>query len=88
MKAGPSGAWGLICVRDYCVDLPSCKMDLVTWAQAGEAFSDLRQNERRIEFIRTGDAFRIVGQLKGEPTPFVGLEPIFIASGQRKFLWR
>ena len=55
---------------------------------AGKGFLDMRQNERRIEFIRTGDGCRTVGQLKGEPTPFVGLQPIFIASGQRKFLWR
>ena len=67
-------------------------LKVVVRVSAGKEFLDIsrisRQNERRIEFIRTGDAFRIVGQLKGEPTPFVGLEPIFIASGQRKFLWR
>ena len=79
MKAGPSGAWGLICVRDYCVDLPSCKMDLVTWAQAGEAFSDLRQNERRIAFVRAGDAVRTAGQQRGELTSPVGL----VASRQK-----
>ena len=27
-----------------------------------------RQNERNIKFIRVGDAVKIVGQLKGEPT--------------------
>ena len=67
-------------------------LKVVVRVSAGKEFLDIsrisRQNERRIEFIRTGDAFRIVGQLKGEPTPFVGLEPIFRASGQRKFLWR
>ena len=67
-------------------------LKVVVRVSAGKEFLDIsrisRQNERRIEFIRTGDAFRIVGQLKGELTPFVGLEPIFIASGQRKFLWR
>ena len=65
-------------------------LKVVVRVSAGKEFLDIsrisRQNERRIEFIRTGDAFRIVGQLKGEPTPFVGLEPIFIASGQRKSL--
>ena len=63
-------------------------LKVVVCVSAGKEFLDMRQNERRIEFIRTGDAFRTVGQLKGEPTPFEGLEPIFIASGQRKFLWR
>ena len=28
--------------------------------------------ERRIKFIRVGDAVRTVGQLKGEPNPFAG----------------
>ena len=63
-------------------------LNVVVCVSAGKEFLDMRQNERRIEFIRTGDAFRTVGQLKGEPTPFVGLQPISIASGQRKFLWR
>ena len=62
--------------------------NVVVCVSAGKEFLDMRQNERRIEFIRTGDAFRTVGQLKGEPTPFVGLQPMSIASGQRKFLWR
>ena len=35
--------------------------------QAGKEFPDMRQNERRIKFIRAGDAVRTVGQLKGEP---------------------
>ena len=30
----------------------------------GKEFADMRQNERRIEFIRVGDAVRTVGQLK------------------------
>ena len=37
-------------------------------AQVGKEFPDMRrQNERRIKFIRVGDAVRTVGQLKGEP---------------------
>ena len=52
----------------------------------GKEFPDMRQNERRIEFIRAGDAVRTADQLKGEPNPFAGLQPIFIASSQRKFL--
>ena len=39
--------------------------------QIGEEFPDTRQNERRTEFIRAGDAVRTVGRFKGEPTPFV-----------------
>ena len=32
----------------------------------GKEFPDMRQNERRIKFIRARDAVRTVGQLKGE----------------------
>ena len=31
-------------------------------------FPDMRQNERRIKFIRVGDTVRTAGQLKGDPT--------------------
>ena len=41
---------------------------VVVCAWVGKEFSDMRQNERRIKFIRVGDAVRTVGQLKGEPT--------------------
>ena len=40
-------------------------MDLV-WV--GKEFSDLRQNEREIQFIRVRDAVRIVDPLKEELT--------------------
>ena len=30
----------------------------------------MKQNERRIKFIRVGDAVRTVGRLKGELNPF------------------
>ena len=36
----------------------------------GKEFPDMKQNERRVKFIRLGDAVTTVGQLKGEPTPF------------------
>ena len=36
-------------------------------ARVGKEFPNMRQNERRIKFIRVGDAVRTVGQLKGEP---------------------
>ena len=35
--------------------------------QVGKEFPDMRHNERRIKFIRVGDAIRTVGQPKGEP---------------------
>ena len=41
---------------------------VVVCAWVGKEFPDMRQNERRIKFIRVGDAVRTVGQLKGEPT--------------------
>ena len=34
-------------------------------------FPNLRQNEKRIKFIRVGDTVRTVGQLKGVSTPFM-----------------
>ena len=52
----------------------------------GKEFPDMKQNEKEIKFIRVGDAVRTVGQLKGELKAFADLQPIFIASRQRKFL--
>ena len=46
----------------------------------------MKQNERRIKLTRVRDAVRIAGWLKGELNAFPGLQPIFIASRQRKFL--
>ena len=40
---------------------------VVVHAWVGKEFTDMRQNERRIKFIRVGDAIRTAGQLKGEP---------------------
>jgi len=37
----------------------------------GKEFLDMRQNKRRIKFIRL-DAFRTAGRLKGELNPFAG----------------
>ena len=34
--------------------------------QLGKEFPDMRQNERRIKFIREGDMVRTAGWLKGE----------------------
>ena len=41
-------------------------------APVGKEFPDMKQKERRIEFIRVRDAVRIAGLLKGESTPFSG----------------
>ena len=38
----------------------------------GKEFPDMRQNERRTEFLRVGDVIRTAGWLKGELTPFFG----------------
>ena len=38
----------------------------------GKEFPDMRQDERRINFISMGDAVRTAGQLKGELTHFLG----------------
>ena len=45
---------------------PMKQVGIVIWALAGKGFSDMRQKERRIKFIRVGDADRAAGQLKGE----------------------
>ena len=47
-------------------------------ARVGKEFPDLRQNERRIKFIRVGDAVRTAGQLKGEPKLNRGPKSTFI----------
>ena len=46
----------------------------------------MRHNDRRIKFVRVGDAVRTAGRLKGELKDFEGFWPIFIAPRQRKFL--
>ena len=37
-------------------------IDVVVHASIGKEFPDMRQNERKIKFIRVGDAVRIAGQ--------------------------
>ena len=49
----------------------ACIFSVVVCAPVGKEFPDMRQNERRTEFIRVGDAVRTVGRFKGELTPFV-----------------
>ena len=49
-----------------------CNMEtVVVCACVGKKFPDMRQNER-MKFIRVGDAVRMLGRLKGEPTPLKG----------------
>ena len=55
------------------------KIFVMVCMRIGKEFRDMRQNERRIDFVRVRDAVRRVGWLKEEPAPFVGLWPIFIA---------
>ena len=52
-------------------------MVVVVWVQAGK-FQDMRQNERKIKFIRVRDTVRTVGQLKEEPTLNRGPQYTFI----------
>ena len=53
------------------------------WVRVGKELPDMRQNEREIKFIRMGDAVRIVGQLKGEPTLNGGSSSRVQGVGQR-----
>ena len=46
-------------------------ISVVVCGWVGKEFPDTRQNERRKEFAKVGDAIRIVGQLKGESAPFM-----------------
>ena len=41
---------------------------MVVSERFGKEFPDMRQNERRIQFIRVGNTVRTAGQLKGEAT--------------------
>ena len=47
--------------------LPPGWIGVVVSEWFGKEFPDMRQNERRIQFIRVGDTVRTAGQLKGEP---------------------
>ena len=51
--------------------------------QVGKEFPVMRQNERRIKFIRVGGAVRTVGWLKGELNALTGLQLFFTASKQK-----
>ena len=45
----------------------------VSWSVCGlEKFPDMRQNEKRLKFIRVGDTVRTESWLKRNPTPFKG----------------
>ena len=42
-------------------------LPVTVYVQAGKQFPDMRQNERRREFMRAGDAVRTEGRFKGKP---------------------
>ena len=46
--------------------------DIVVHGLVGKEFPDMRQDERRTEFLRVGDVIRTADWLKGELTPFLG----------------
>ena len=52
------------------------------WARVGKEFLDMRQNERKIEFIRVGNAVRIVVRVQGKLTLNGGPWSIFISRVQ------
>ena len=52
-------------------------------ASVGKEFPDMRQDERKIKFIRVGDAVRTVGQLKGELT--TGVLSTLLCSGYKEW---
>ena len=51
---------------------PTLTTPVLVCARVGKEFPDMRQNERRIKFIREGDTVRTVDWLKIELIPFVG----------------
>ena len=61
MSSGQLGTW------------TRTRISVMGRAWTGKEFPDMRQNERRIQFIRVGDAVRTADQLKGETNPFAGL---------------
>ena len=48
-------------------------VNVTVHARVGKEFPDMRQNERRTQFIRVGDAVRTAGRLKGESSLNRGL---------------
>ena len=52
--------------------LSSCEEAIVACVQLGKEFPNMRQNEKRMKFIRVEKAVTTVGRLKGEPTPSTG----------------
>ena len=58
-------------------------VSVVVQVRVGKEFPDMRQNERRIQFIRVGDTVRTAGQLKGEPTLNRGPQVHFYTQGTR-----
>ena len=78
--------WGITSQSSECF----CCSDtnVVVCMQVGKEFPVMRQNERRIKFIRVGGAVRTVGWLKGELNALTGLQLFFTASKQKIPTWR
>ena len=58
------------------------QVTVVVRAWVGKEFLDMRQNERKIEFIRVGNAVRIVVRVQGKLTLNGGPWSIFISRVQ------
>ena len=62
---GHSGLWAFRTHQRVTLGrVPQLFLSCRAWV--GKEFPERRQNERRIKFIRVGDAIRTAGQLKGE----------------------
>jgi len=73
-QALPCAGLGFMVHKQRALELPEPQrmVPVVVRAQARKEFPDMRQNERRTEFIRVGDAVRTAGPLKGESNLFTG----------------
>ena len=53
-------------------------ISVVVYRWVGKEFPDVRQNERRKEFVKVGDAIRIVGQLKeSQPLSWTSIQILY-----------
>ena len=65
-----NGKLYIVVVRGLCPVWDT--KNVVVCGRVGKEFPNMRQNEKEIKFIRVGDTVRTAGQLKGEPTLFMG----------------
>ena len=68
----PCAGLGFMIHEPRALELPEPQrmVPVVVCARSGKEFPDMRQSERRTEFIRVGDAVRTAGPLKGESILF------------------